>query len=90
MKGFKESIPDYLKILNERVQKSRVYTPYQFTGLQLATILDDQKHKSLYIKMSKNNDAQKLLSTAKTVAENKNIKNKGAYFMKVFYGKGKN
>ena len=74
---------DYLEILKERIKKSHVYKKYQFTGLLIAQLLNDEKHKSLYIKLAKNHPGSHLLSIAKDVAERKNIKNKGAYFMKV-------
>ncbi|MDP3052505.1 MAG: hypothetical protein Q8N22_00950 [bacterium] len=81
---------DYLNIIKERKKTSRVYEKFQFTGLTIAQILGDEKHKSLYIKMAKKHDEHKLITTAKSVAERKNIENKGAYFMKVFYQEIKN
>jgi len=73
----------YTNLLKERAKKSRVYQPHQMTGLILAEILEDPKHKSLYMKLAKNYDNDELLHRAKDIAERKNIKNKGAYFMKV-------
>ncbi len=78
---------DYLEILKERAQKSRVYKKYQLTGLLIAQLLNDEKHKSLYIKLAKKHNSDDLLRIAKDVAERKNIKNKGAYFMKVLQNK---
>ncbi len=72
---------DYLKELKKRAKKSHVYKEYQLDGLEIAQILHDEKHKSLYIKLAKEHDAQKLRRIAKEIAENKNIRNKGAYFM---------
>ncbi|MBZ1348808.1 MAG: hypothetical protein KY053_01045 [Candidatus Liptonbacteria bacterium] len=81
-----ESFPDdYLKTIAERAKKSRVYTKYQLIGLLLAQLLDDEKHKSLYIKMAKKDDETKLLELAKSISEMKLVKNKGAYFMKVWH-----
>lgn len=74
---------DYLEILKERAKKSHVYRKYQMIGLMIAQLLNDEKHKSLYIKLAKKHNNEHLLSIAKDVAERKNIKNKGAYFMKV-------
>ncbi len=74
---------DYLKTLKERAKKSRVYKKYQFTGLLIAQLLNDEKHKSLYIKLAKKHSGDHLLSIAKDVSERKKIENKGAYFMKV-------
>lgn len=76
---------DYLDILKERIKKNRVHKKFQFTGLVLAQLLNDEKHKSLYIKLAKKYDEQKLISLAKNVSERKNIKNRGAYFMRVLY-----
>lgn len=74
---------DYLEILKERAKKSHVYRKYQMIGLMIAQLLNDEKHKSLYIKLAKEHNNEHLLSIAKDVAERKNIENKGAYFMKV-------
>lgn len=76
---------DYLNVIKERTKKVRVHKKFQFTGLAIAQLLDDEKHKSLYIRLAKKYDEQKLITIAKNVAERKNIKNKGAYFMRVFY-----
>jgi len=73
----------YLETLKERAKTSRVYKKYQLTGLLIAEILGDDRHKSLYIKMAKEKNQQKLLRLAKEVAERKNVKNRGAYFMRL-------
>ena len=78
---------DYLETLKKRKEQSRVYLQYQLTGLEIARILCDEEHKSLYIKLAKNFSNEKLLILAKTIAENHQIKNKGAYFMRVLYKK---
>lgn len=75
----------YLKELKRRARESRVYKKYQLTGLEIAQILEDEKHKSLYIKLAKENDSRKLLELAKNIAERKNVRNKGAYFMKLWH-----
>ena len=75
---------DYLETLKERGKTSRVYKKFQLTGLLIAQLLNDEKHKSLYIKLAKEHDNQHLLSIAKDVSERKRIKNKGGYFMRVF------
>ncbi len=74
---------DYLETIKERAKKSRVYKKYQFTGLLIAQLLNDEKHKSLYIKLAKKHPGDHLLSIAKDIAERKNIENKGGYFMEV-------
>ena len=72
---------EYIEELGRRAKKSRVYKNYQLIGLEIAQMLRDEKHKSLYIKLAKNSNSEKLLIVAKEVAGKKNIKNKGAYFM---------
>ncbi len=84
---FKKIVPDYIKTLTERTRVSKVYTPYQLTGLRLASLLEDNEHKSLYMRLAKKYDNQKLIETAQKVAENKKIKNRGAYFMKIWFKK---
>jgi len=74
---------NYLNTLKERAKKSHVYKSYQFIGLTIAQLLNDEKHKSLYIKLAKEHNQSHLLGIAKDVAERKNIENKGGYFMKV-------
>jgi hypothetical protein len=69
--------------LARRAKESHIYKKYQLTGLQIADILEDRKHKALYIKLAKERDPERLLVAAKGIAENKNIRNKGAYFMTV-------
>jgi len=76
---------DYLKTLKERAEKSKVYKRYQMTGLALAELLEDEAHKALYIRLSKQFEESRLLSLAKRVAGLKNVKNKGAYFMSMLY-----
>lgn len=78
---------DYLEKVKERSKESKVYAPHQLMGLELAEILNDPKHKALYIRLAKLHKSANLLAIAKSVAERKNIKNKGAYFMKLLYAK---
>ena len=80
----------YLDLLKERVADSRVYFRHQSVGLELAEILKDESHKSLYMRLAKNYDHQALIGLAKDVADRKNIDNKGAYFMKLLAGLKKN
>lgn len=78
----------YLKTLKERKMTSRVYKKHQLIGLELATVLDDPGHKSFYIKLAKEKNAEKLFRVAKDVASRKNIRNKGAYFMRMIHLSG--
>ena len=83
MKSLKESSGGDLQEVSKRAGQTRVSKSYQVIGLEVAGILGDFGHKSLYIKLAKEHGEDKILRIAKTVAEKKDIKNKGAYFMKV-------
>ena len=72
---------DYLKELEKRAKESRVYRSFQLDGLEIADILGDRAHKALYIKLAKTNDPAVLRALARRVAEQKDVRNKGAYFM---------
>ena len=74
---------NYLKNLKQRGKDSHVYRKFQLLGLEIAQVLEDEKHKSLYIKLAKEHGGDKMMRLAKDVAERRGIKNKGAYFMKV-------
>lgn len=76
-----------MDVLRERKKTTHVYQKHQMTGLLLAEILGDDAHKSLYIRLAKKHDEQKLIALAKSVAEKKDIKNRGAYFMKILHAK---
>ncbi len=71
----------YFEELAKRAKKSRAYSAHQLTGLEIAEILHDPSHKSLYIKLVKKHGVERLLALAKSVAEKHNVKNRGAYFM---------
>lgn len=73
----------YLAELQRRAKESHVYRKYQLIGLEIAKTLSDEKHKALYIKLAKMHDPDGLMRLAKDVAERKEVKNKGAYFMTV-------
>ena len=75
---------DYLKTLRDRKKTSRVYSRHQSIGLALAELLHDRPHKTLYIKLAKDYDGELLLTVAKDIRERGAVKNKGAYFMKIF------
>lgn len=80
---------EYLDELKKRGKESKVYVKYQLTGLQIADMLDDRSHKALFIRLAKQHDETKLVSLAKSISQNDAIKNKGAYFMKVFFAQDK-
>jgi hypothetical protein len=79
----------YLDELKRRARESHVYSEHQLIGLMLAEILDDEKHKSLYIKLAKKHNSDMLLRLAKSVADRQNVENRGAYFMRLLHD-GKN
>jgi len=87
MDTFGQASRDYLKKLDARKYRSRVYTSYQLIGLEIAELLEDRGHKSLYIHLAKKQNPQKLLELARSIAERSAIDNKGAYFMKVLHKK---
>ena len=74
---------DYIKKLRERGAKSHIYRKHQLTGLTLSKILQDEKHKILYMRLAQMYDETELTSLAKRIAERDGIRNKGAYFMKL-------
>jgi len=79
-----------MRKIEKRGAESKVYKKYQLLGLEIAKILEDQKHKALYIKLAKEKDADTLLRLAKEISEKLGIKNKGAYFMSVIHSNKKN
>ncbi len=83
MEKFKAAGKKYFELLKTRSQRSRVYKSHQQTGLTLADLLDDPKHKSLYMRLAKNFNNSDLIRLARSLADRKNIQNKGAYFMKM-------
>jgi hypothetical protein len=80
----------YLGELKRRAKTSRISRPFQLIGLEIAVTLRDLEHKALYIKLAKEHDPQRLLQMAKEVAERRDVKNAGAYFMKLASSMQKN
>ncbi|RME60016.1 hypothetical protein D6779_03010 [Candidatus Parcubacteria bacterium] len=72
-----------MRLLRERGKKSHVYRDYQLIGLEIAQLLQDESHKSFYIKLAKERNPALLLALAKDIAQKPGIKNRGAYFTKV-------
>lgn len=87
VKDFNSLSENYFEEIGERGKKSKVYQSHQLFGLQIAQLLDDNDHKSLYMSLAKKYDNAYLMSLAKTISENNNVKNKGAYFMSVLFKK---
>jgi len=73
----------YFDILASRQKNTRVTTDFQLAGLEIATLLGDTKHKSLYIKLAKQHGIHAVMSLAKSVAQRHDVKNPGAYFMRL-------
>jgi len=73
----------FLEELKDRKKKSKAYSLHQLLGLEVAQLLNDEAHKSLYIRLVKKHPGIDLLALAKDVATRKNVSNKGAYFMTV-------
>ena len=80
---FSDQKSDYLQRLRQRGKDSRAHYSHQFLGLELAHLLGDLKHKSLYIKLAKEYDGQVLLRLAKDVLDRQGVKNPAAYFMRL-------
>lgn len=80
----------YLEKISERKKDRHITREFQLIGLEVAEILHDHAHKALYIKLTKKFGKDKILSLAKSVAENKNVDNMGAYFMRALYGNSNN
>lgn len=79
---------DYLKTIIERKRQSHVFKDFQHTGLVIAQMLGDEKHKTLYIKLAKNVNGQVLMSIAKDIVERADVSHRGAYFMKILKERG--
>jgi hypothetical protein len=73
----------YMAELKRRGKESHVYRSYQLVGLEIADMLNDRPHKALYIKMAKEKDQHRLLAIARDIVDRKEVKNKGAYFMRI-------
>ena len=73
----------YMAELKRRAKESHIYRDYQLVGLEIADILNDRPHKVLYIKLAKDGSPRRLLAIAKDVADRKDVKNRGAYFMRM-------
>lgn len=78
----------FLAELAARRTRSRAHTRHQLIGLLIAEVLADRAHKTLYIKMAKEGDADMLLALAKDVAERRDVERPGAYFMAAAYERG--
>ena len=87
MKELKTTSREYAELLKARAGTSRAYHSHQLIGLEIAVLLRDMGHKSLYIKLVKEHGAERLLELATSIAQNPRVTNRGAYFMKVMNSK---
>ncbi len=72
----------YIRKLYKRYT-GHVTKQFQSVGLEVANILGDLKHKSLYIKYAKENPKLDLIALAKSVIDRRNVKHPPSYFMKI-------
>ena len=77
----------YLETLRARQDNKRISQEFQQAGLDIAEVLQDTRHKELSIKFAKEYDFRALFRLAKDVAERPGVRNKGAYFTKLFHQK---
>ena len=90
VEGLRGITGDYFKDLSKRGKESKAYSAHQLAGLQLAEILCDAAHKSLYIRLAKSHaDHHALMILAKDIAGKPSVQNKGAYFMRMVHGERK-
>ena len=75
---------DFVELVKKRGRMSKVFKKYQWDGLEIAALLKDESHKTLYIKLVKENPNLDLVALARDISSRKNIGNKGAYFMTLF------
>ncbi len=87
MRNLIDDSKNYFAVIAERKVTSKAYREHQLIGLEVAQLLGDFSHKALYMKLTKQHGKDMILKLAKSVAERKDIRNKGAYFMKVLFGK---
>lgn len=73
----------YFELLQKRGKKSHIFKDYQLTGLELAELLRDTPHKSLYIKLAKRYHKDILFRIAKDAASRVNVLRRGAYFTQI-------
>lgn len=73
----------YMELLKKRSADKRVTRAHQLAGLEIADILADRAHKSLYIKLAKMHGVSRVMAIAKDVADRRSVRHRAAYFMRV-------
>ena len=74
-----QTIGDILTLFNP-LEDKYISREFQTYGIYLSEVLDDYKHKGLYIKLAKTIH-RSILDKALSFAADSNAKNKGALFM---------
>ncbi|MFH1162314.1 MAG: hypothetical protein V1696_03530 [Candidatus Jorgensenbacteria bacterium] len=74
----------YAEVIRERGKMSRVRRSFQFSGLMLSELLHDRSHKAIYLGLARKYNNDWLLRLAKDVVSREGVKNRGAYFMRLF------
>lgn len=74
---------EYLQLIAKRATQKRISHQFQLIGLEIAVLLRDTEHKSLYIKYAKEYGSDRMLALAKDISQRRGIDNMGAYFMTV-------
>ena len=86
MKDLGSSRSEYLESLKKRSKRPYATQPFQILGYEIAVALKDLKNRGLYMRLAKTHNPEQLLAIAKDISQNRNIKNKTHYFLKVAQG----
>lgn len=73
----------YLELLKKRSDNKRVSRAHQLAGLEVAELLGDKTHASLYMKLAKLHGSARVLAIAKDVANRASVRHRAAYFMRI-------
>ena len=76
-----KSIKDILADRSSKTAKRNISQEYQDYGIRLAQALNDEKHKSLYIKLAKEKPRNHLENAKEFVLDYYGAKNKARIFM---------
>lgn len=69
--------------IKQRSLTSKAYKDYQAAGVDVAELLNDRKHKALYIRLAKLHGSNKIRNLAKEVCDKPGVLNRGAYLMRL-------
>jgi hypothetical protein len=76
-----EQIGNIIQRLEKKRESQRISREFQDYGVRLAEVLGDSKHKSLYIKLSKEKPRKALEEALSYVMDYPHAKNRGRLFM---------